>query len=123
MPGRKKSALITRVPLMSLSPGDFKKVQEINLAYAGILSEVDERSYHEIRQEIKPYIFTFEGGQDVTLLAKTKPEAIEKFTKMTYIIESVVKIEVEYEDRVQVLLTPAEQKAARKAKRAMKAKL
>ena len=102
---RAKSNLITRVPLQGLCEEDFEKVKSIDSRYTQLLERCSEKSYHSLRKEIKPYIFTLEAEETFTALAKTKTEAIQLLKKQTP-KPVITRIVVEYETFSKKLVVP-----------------
>ena len=110
---RNKSALIIGVPYGALNTDDRAKLQKIDSKYIPWLTTMPDKSYTEIRKLIKPYIFT-NGFESVTMLAKTKAEAMEKYTISGHDINAITGIKVEYPGWVRDLSTPADTKAIAK---------
>ena len=101
---RTKSNLITRVPLKGLCQADFEKVKAIDPRYLKFLDRSSEKSWHQIRREIKPYIITTNVYEkDLTYMTKTKTEAVKEFRKRNHSAIKITKIIVEYENRSKEL--------------------
>jgi uncharacterized protein YihD (DUF1040 family) len=105
-----KSGLITRVPLNSLCSEDFKKVTNIDKRYTELLQKTDEKSFHEIRREIKPYIFKMKDGNQITIMTNTRKGAEKAFKTAGHKMKEVQTLAVEYENMTRILSLRLEQK-------------
>jgi acylphosphatase len=106
----KKPGLITTAPLMSLCKLDYQKVIDSDSRYTGLIPKDSEKSWHDVRREIKPYVFTMSSGEKITVMDSTKTNAIEKLIKILDKQDNrnprITKVEVEYETWTGELVVP-----------------
>lgn len=112
MSKHRKPGLITTVPLVSLgiSKADRQKVIDLDPRYHDLIQMDSEKSWHDIRREIKPYVFTMSSGEQFTIMDKTKVGALEKLIKLLDKQDCrnprITKVEVEYETWTRELVVP-----------------
>lgn len=112
-PERCKSGLITNTPFYLLCDEDKQKLLQLDKRYTELLHNDPEKSYIELRKTIFPYIFRV-NETNITILASTKKEAIEKLGHDNW--KNTNKVSVEYLEWTRKLTSYETEKQKRKAR-------
>ena len=103
---RLKTNLLIKTPFQMLTAEDKIKVKNIDPRYSKHLETSPEKSFFQLKKEIRPYIVTTrEINTDmIVILAKTKKEMWRQLHKETR--KQVILIQVETEHGLKTLKKP-----------------